>query len=290
MIHVTGDFILDEYWYGKTTRISPEAPVPIVELSDKKQIWGGSGNVWKNINAIDPTSIFHGYSEKSLNLKEKNAWFLEIDKIPVKTRVMSDGHYITRIDDEEYITDTKLEESFLSNSFNLNSNDIFVISDYNKGTIKNPKKIIDKLKAKVLIDPKLSLDHYKGAYLIKPNKKEFESFVGKCETPKKLIAQAQLLRDHLDLTYLVVTLGSEGVLLIGDSVEHYPAEVEEVFDVTGAGDTFMAGLALSLSLGYDISKSTIIANRLAGISVSHKGTYAITKEDWNGEKIINNGK
>ena len=140
---------------------------------------------------------------------------------------MSDGHYITRIDDEEYISDTELEESFLSDKFNLSSNDVFVISDYNKGTIKNSKKLIDKLQAKVLIDPKLSLDHYKGAYLIKPNKKEFESFVGKCETPKKLIAQAQLLRDHLNLTYLVVTLGSEGVLLIGDAVEHYPAEVQE---------------------------------------------------------------
>lgn len=281
MIHVTGDFIIDEYWYGKTTRISPEAPVPIVELESKEQVWGGSGNVWKNIKNVYPKAIFHAYTQPSLNLEEENAWFMEVNKIPIKTRVLTDGHYITRIDDEEYITDVDLENSFLSDKFNPKKEDVFVISDYNKGTIKHPDALINKLKSKVLVDPKLALDCYKGAYLIKPNKKEFEDYVGICKTPKELISKAQLLRDHLDLTYLIVTLGAEGVLLIGDSIEHYPAEIEEVFDVTGAGDTFMAGLAIGLHNGLSISKSTIIANKLAGISVSHKGTYAITKEDWN---------
>ena len=95
------------------------------------------------------------------------------------------------------------------------------------------------------------------------------------------MAKAQLTRDHLNLTYLVITMSEDGVLLIGDTVEHYDSVVEEVNDVTGAGDVFMAGLALGLDRGLSISQSTRVANVLAGISVARLGTYTITQEDWN---------
>ena len=281
MIRIVGDLILDEYWYGSTTRISPEAPVPIVNLDRKETRLGGVGNVYNNIVSIVPTIDFVTYADsRALKLLDiDKVRMFGTEKIPLKIRVVSEGHYMSRIDDEQYIQQTELEEN-LWKSVTLDKKDIVVFSDYNKGSIKDPLQFIKNTKAKVLVDPKLSLDKYKGAYLCTPNKKEFEAYVGKCKTVKELIAKATLTRDHLELNYLIVTLGSEGVLLIGDSIEYYEATQQEVYDVTGAGDTFMAGIALSLNLGLNISDATIIANNLAGIAVGHNGTYVITLEDW----------
>jgi D-beta-D-heptose 7-phosphate kinase/D-beta-D-heptose 1-phosphate adenosyltransferase len=284
MIYVTGDMIVDEYLYGETTRISPEAPVPIVDLISREKRWGGCGNVYSNINAIqDDTKIacyYDGANEHLFTLDKHKNNYLKIAKIPRKTRIMSNGRYMSRIDDEEYITSDFLEMG-IGKHWNTTKNDIVVLSDYNKGSIKNPKQFIQNTKGKVLVDPKVSLDSYDGAYLIKPNLKEFEGYVGKSSSPKELMAKAQLTRDHLNLTYLVITMSEDGVLLIGDTVEHYDSIVEEVNDVTGAGDVFMAGLALGLDRGLSISQSTRVANVLAGISVARIGTYTITQDDWN---------
>ena len=281
MIYVTGDMIIDEYIYGTTTRISPEAPVPIVDLTSRERRWGGVGNVYKNILQVYSAARLACYKDKihdSMFPDNEKHTFFNTNKIPLKTRIMSNNRYMSRIDDEEYIQDTELENTILE-TWNAQSG-VIVLSDYNKGTIKNPLEFIKKSKAKVLVDPKLSLDNYKGAYLLKPNKKEFEDYVGVCKTPKELMAKAQLTRDHLELQHLVVTLGEDGVLLVGDTIEHYESRVEEVFDVTGAGDTFMAGLALGTEANMSISASTRTANKLAGIAVSHNGTYTIAGEDW----------
>ena len=294
MIRIVGDLILDEYWYGSTTRISPEAPVPIVNLDRKETRLGGVGNVYNNIRAINPFDLdFACYvDQKAFELlpmfEDNPPRCFEADKIPLKIRILSEGHYMSRVDDEDWIKETQLEEE-VWDSVNVMKEDIVVLSDYNKGSIKNPLEFISKTKAKVIVDPKLSLDNYKGAYVCTPNKKEFESYIGPWATPKELINKAALTRDHLELNYLIVTLGSEGVLLIGDTIEHYDATQQEVYDVTGAGDTFVAGLALSVDKGLTISQATIIANRLAGISVGHNGTYIITDEDWekSSENIIN---
>ena len=281
MIYVTGDMIIDEYIYGTTTRISPEAPVPIVDLTSRERRWGGVGNVYNNIASVYYTARLACYKDEynaDLFTDNPNHTFFHTHKIPLKTRIMSNNRYMSRIDDEEYIKDSKLEDNILE-LWNTNSG-IIVLSDYNKGSIKNPLEFIKKTKSKVLVDPKLSLDNYKGAHILKPNRKEFEDYVGVCKTPKELMAKAQLTRDHLELEHLVVTLGEDGVLLVGDTIEHYESQVEEVFDVTGAGDTFMAGLALGTEAGMSISASTRAANKLAGIAVSHNGTYTISGEDW----------
>lgn len=285
MIYITGDMIIDEYLYGKTTRISPEAPVPIVDLQSREKRWGGCGNVWKNVASIMPNTRLSCYwdevNKELFYQDETNFWLPKIDKIPLKTRIMSNGRYMSRIDDEEWITDTQLEDTFHGHwSFEQKKDDHIILSDYNKGSIKDPQKFINDAKCKVVVDPKLKLDKYKGAYLLKPNLKEFEDYVGKCPTPKELMVKAQLTRDHLELQYLIITLGEDGVLLVGDSLEHYESIVEEVSDVTGAGDVFMAALVLGLELQWSISRSTRIANRLAGLSVSKSGTYIITKQDW----------
>lgn len=285
MIYVTGDIIIDEYLYGNTTRISPEAPVPIVDLTSREKRWGGCGNVWKNIATILPlTRLACYWDEVNKELfynDQSNFWLPKIDKIPLKTRIMSNGRYMSRIDDEEFITDTVLQDTVLNKWDDMRRTDTVVLSDYNKGSIKNPEKFIADCKGRVLVDPKLKLDRYKGAYLIKPNLKEFEEYVGKINSPKELMTKAQLTRDHLELTYLVITLSEDGVLLVGDTIEHYPSFVKEVSDVTGAGDVFMAGLALGLEYNKPISESTRLANTLAGISVSRTGTYTITKTDFN---------
>ena len=285
MIYVTGDIIIDEYLYGNTTRISPEAPVPIVDLISREKRWGGCGNVWKNIAAILPLTKLACYWDdvnKDLFYNDQtNFWLPKIDKIPLKTRIMSNGRYMSRIDDEEFITDTVLQDTIFNQWNDIQKTDTVVLSDYNKGSIKNPEKFIADCKGRVLVDPKLKLDRYKGAYLIKPNLKEFEEYVGKINSPKELMTKAQLTRDHLELTYLVITLSEDGVLLVGDTIEHYPSVVKEVSDVTGAGDVFMAGLALGLEYNKPISESTRLANTLAGLSVSKAGTYIITKTDFN---------
>lgn len=294
MIRIVGDLILDEYWYGSTTRISPEAPVPIVNLDRKETRLGGVGNVYNNIRSVEPFEIdFVTYADqKAIDLlpvlDQIPPRIFEAKKIPLKIRILSEGHYMSRVDDEDWIEETQLEDQVWTNII-VDKNDIVVLSDYNKGTIKKPLGFIQKTKAKIIVDPKLSLDQYMGAYVCTPNKKEFESYVGSWRTPKELINKAALTRDHLQLNYLIVTLGSEGVLLIGDSIEHYPATQQEVYDVTGAGDTFVAGLALSLHQGLNISQATIVANKLAGISVGHNGTYVITNEDWekSSEDFIN---
>lgn len=283
MIYVTGDMIIDEYLYGETTRISPEAPVPIVDLTSQEKRWGGCGNVYNNCNAIqDDTKLACYYDGRNEHMftydKEKNN-YLRCDRIPQKTRIISQGRYMSRIDDEEWITCDFLERG-IHDKWNTTKNDIVVFSDYNKGSIKNRKEFIDKMTGKVLVDPKVKLDQYTGAYLVKPNLKEFEDYIGKCSSVKELINKAQLTRDHLELTYLVITMSEQGVLLIGDTIEQYESIVEEVSDVTGAGDVFMAGLAIGLDRGLSISQSTRVANTLAGVSVSKNGTYTITPEDW----------
>ena len=118
MIYITGDMIIDEYLYGTTTRISPEAPVPIVDLQSREKRWGGCGNVWKNVASIMPNTRLSCYwdeANKELFYQDKNNfWLPKIDKIPLKTRVMSNGRYMSRIDDEEWIIDTQLEEGLVT--------------------------------------------------------------------------------------------------------------------------------------------------------------------------------
>lgn len=282
MIYVTGDMIIDEYLYGNTTRISPEAPVPIVDLERREKRLGGCGNVFNNVLSIYKSARLGCYLDKQhhdlVNVFDDTYIIIDTVKVPVKTRVISNGRYMSRIDDEQYIKDNTLQQRI--EKLNLKPHDVLILSDYNKGSIKDPQSIINNTKAKVLVDPKLKLDAYKGAYLVKPNKKEFEDYAGKCNSAKELMNKAQLTRDHLELTYLVVTLGEDGVLLVGDSVEYYPTIAKEVVDVTGAGDVFMSVLALAVHSGRTISESTRMANRLAGKSVTIPGTYTITKRDW----------
>ena len=167
MINVIGDIIIDEYWHGKTTRLSPEAPVPIVELGSRHVNLGGAANVYTNIKSLTSKVTLFGLVQKEYfeHFSDKSN-LIETIKMPVKIRVLSEGHYVTRIDDEEYMDNKELNNHLFMHEFK--EKDIFFISDYNKGSIRKPQALIDYLnlkKQRIIVDPKVSLDNYKNVWI-----------------------------------------------------------------------------------------------------------------------------
>lgn len=249
MIVVIGDILIDEYIYGTSTRLSPEAPVPVVKFLEKERKLGGAANVYNNI--------------KSLTQDVKLVDITKSD-YPIKQRIYADGHYVTRVDYEE-----EMDNSDLYDYVRQNVEDCTVVlSDYNKGTLKNPQRIIRALKENncyIIVDPKQDLEVYSGADIIKPNKKEYEEY-----------------NTGIDAN-MVVTLGKEGYMIDGVV---YPTIEQDVYDVTGAGDTFLAVMAYYIDRGNKLEHACRMANIAAGVSVQHKGVYVVQPEDLNLETVV----
>lgn len=261
-IAVYGDVIVDEYIYGTSTRLSPEAPVPVVDFIRNEFRMGGAANVFENIKSL--------VSEKvTMNTSSPNP--------PIKKRVFADDHYVTRID----ITPESIKwENTPSDA------DVIVISDYNKGAVADllcdiEDKLPFKEGAKIIVDPKRHLEDFAGAWCIKPNKKEFEDYIGAKVTVHTIRHYMERAYPELGIEHLIVTMGGDGVAYYSTEkgFRHWPANLVEVSDVTGAGDTFTAVLAYAVDDGYDIIDAIFLANKAAGIAVQHHGTYVITKED-----------
>lgn len=256
MIAVIGDIIIDEYIFGESSRLSPEAPVPVVNHLNTVIRPGGANNVYHNIRA----------------LTDHVRMVTDCNNPPRKVRVFSRGHYITRIDYEgehEWTTHHDYQHA-----------DVVVVSDYNKGAIQHLSHF-PSLPAKVIVDPKKSFDHYKGAWCIKPNRHEMEDNYGKWNSMHQLYElMDKAMHDH-DFSHIIVTLGADGVAYKRkDSYSyHEPTQAAEVFDVTGAGDTFIATLAYAIDSGYGMIGALKLANKAAGVAVSHTGTYIIQKSD-----------
>ena len=274
MIYVIGDIIIDEYWYGKTTRLSPEAPVPVVNLKEKETSLGGAANVYKNIKSIVPDVNLIGLVEPKYQYLFTDEKIFTTDKMPVKIRVITSSHYITRIDDEQFMDNSKVVEYF--DALNL-KDDIVLLSDYDKGTLSDPQYFINKLQdCKTIVDPKLPLSRYKNCWLLKPNRNEFEEYVGECKDKNEMIQKGRELIKELNIEHLVITLSEEGVLYISNNkYVHIPAKAKEIFDVTGAGDTFAAALACCLHMGRTLIHSIEIANNAASRAVQKKGIYIL---------------
>jgi len=255
---VIGDIITDKYIYGTSTRLSPEAPVPVVNLADVKISQGGAGLVFKNLKSL-------GVDVKMLNLSNPSS---------VKTRVICDGHYITRID-EDYITDgQEALKSILEKDFS--EYEYVILSDYNKGVLEHSTNIIAHLNSfgcKVIVDPKRHASCYEGAWLVKPNGSEFEG-----------------LGFTKWLGNIITTNASKPVIAEIDK-EYYTVSVEpvEVSDVTGAGDCFLAAFVYALTKGYDYQKALEIAVSGSTQSVKHVGTYILTEKDLQQKVIFTNG-
>ena len=289
---VVGDVMLDRYWFGEVSRISPEAPVPVVLVSNEDQRLGGAANVaWncKELGARTRLLSVVGRDEPGQALEKllKNMGVeasLHRDRglsTTQKLRVIGRHQQLIRIDFERApsreVLASKLEEVKRA----LPECDVVILSDYGKGGLAHIAEMIRSARRagkRVLIDPKGDdYARYKGASILTPNVAELREVVGTWKDEKDLKARAGQLRDKLGLEALLLTRGEAGMTLFSKSkTTTIKAEAREVFDVTGAGDTVIATLAVMLAAGAGVEAAVRIANRAAGIVVGKLGTAAAT--------------
>jgi len=297
-ILVIGDVMLDRYWMGQVNRISPEAPVPILDVDTSVDKPGGAANVAKNLSdfGMDVTLIgLTGEDEASEKLLEilssTNINYKPIiDKnirTTMKLRVIDKNQQLMRLDHEDKNLSKVVPKAYEDIEDTLDSYDGIIISDYDKGMVKPIiKKILSKansLKIKTFIDPKgMNFDFYKNAYLLKPNLKEFEDIAGKCPNKKKFNEEGEKLRKKLNLEYLLITQGKDGMTLFEDGrASSYVSNQQDVFDVTGAGDTVISILAAYIIAEKNINTAVEMSNIAAGISIKKLGSTSVTQKELN---------
>jgi rfaE bifunctional protein kinase chain/domain len=294
-ILVVGDVMLDRYWFGEVSRISPEAPVPVVRVARSEERLGGAANVARNAAALGAQigllgvvgqdeagaaveQLLHGLNIKSFLNRD-----LAISTI-IKLRVIGRQQQLLRVDFEEPPSDTVLRDKLTQYNTLLPDYEVIVLSDYAKGSLVNVVDMIaaaKKLDKWILVDPKGDdFTCYAGASILTPNKSELKHIVGSWKTEGELTGKAQRLRAELDLKALLVTRSEEGMTLYTEQeVSHFPAMAREVYDVSGAGDTVIATLAAMLGAGMSLNDAVAIANRAGGIVVGKLGTATVTKEE-----------
>lgn len=294
-ILVVGDVMLDRYWFGDVNRISPEAPVPIAKINKIEDRPGGAANVARNIASLggDVTLLsVVGTDEPALVLQnllnEENVdtIFKQDSTIStiVKLRVLAKHQQLLRIDFEEKPSHEILAEILDQYENIIDKYDTIILSDYGKGGLTHTTRMIEianKHNKKVLIDPKGSdYSKYANATLLTPNRSEMRDAMGSWNDEAELIGKAKQLIQSLNLNYLLVTRSEEGMTLFTPTESYnYPTFAQEVFDVSGAGDTVIATLALMLANGAPISDAVTIANFAAGIVVAKLGTATVTQEE-----------
>jgi D-beta-D-heptose 7-phosphate kinase/D-beta-D-heptose 1-phosphate adenosyltransferase len=288
---VVGDVMLDRYWFGDANRISPEAPVPIVKVSDVHTRPGGAGNVALNIKALGAETTLlaiTGNDEAAQDLSKQLASAAVVHDLHrvdtlstiIKLRIISQHQQLIRIDFEDGLTLVDNRHFIERYQAYLTSCKLVVLSDYKKGTLFDPQPFIQLARqahTPVLIDPKGSdFSVYQYADIITPNYKEFEAVVGRCHSEQAIIDKGRTLLEKYAIGALLVTRGEDGMTLIQpQETLHLPAYAHEVFDVTGAGDTVMAVLAASIAIGMDLTLAATLANFAAGLAVSKLGAVTI---------------
>jgi D-beta-D-heptose 7-phosphate kinase/D-beta-D-heptose 1-phosphate adenosyltransferase len=292
-ILVIGDVMLDRYWHGPASRLSPEAPVPVVKVAQIEDRPGGAANVALNLAALGSGALISGAIgndnaadslQARLTAAGVHCGFSRSDEFPTitKLRVISQHQQLIRLDFEEDIP-SSAASAVNSDAIELfGSAQAIVLSDYAKGTLADPQELIVNARLQgvpVLVDPKGSdFARYKGATLLTPNLSEFEAVVGTCETEAELVERGLALVGELDIDALLVTRGENGMSLLrpNQPVFHLPAQAKEVFDVTGAGDTVIAVLAASIAVGEPIENAVTLANLAASIVVGKLGTATVS--------------
>ncbi|MBB3047290.1 D-beta-D-heptose 7-phosphate kinase/D-beta-D-heptose 1-phosphate adenosyltransferase [Litorivivens lipolytica] len=290
---VVGDLMLDRYWHGNTSRVSPEAPVPVVDVKQIEDRPGGAGNVALNISALGSASVLAGLVGRDeaagvLQQRLEAANILcqfqvsETHPTITKLRVISRHQQLLRLDFENPFAPEDAQALSQTALTALKDAKALVISDYAKGALQDPQPLIQAARAQgiaILVDPKgTDFRKYRGATLLTPNLHEFEAIVGKTTSEQDLVEKAQSMIHELELQALLVTRGEHGMSLIrpGEPEFHLPARAREVFDVTGAGDTVISVLAAALGAGDDLPNAVALANLAAGIVVGKLGTAAIS--------------
>ncbi len=290
---VIGDVMLDRYWHGGTSRISPEAPVPVVKVGGVEDRPGGAGNVALNIAALGSgASLISvvGRDEAAEALRSRlqsvgihTDFQASVDKPTItKLRVISRHQQLIRMDFEESFAPED-SDGFVEKAKNLLPlMGAVILSDYAKGTLQDTQGLIRAAQdagVPVLVDPKgTDFERYRGATLLTPNLHEFEAVVGACPHESDLVAKGTELMLSLGLEALLVTRGEHGMTLLRPNQPefHLPARAREVFDVTGAGDTVISVLASSLAAGSDLPQAVALANIAAGVVVGKLGTATIS--------------
>jgi len=292
-ILIIGDVMLDRYWQGVTSRISPEAPVPVVHIKQQKECPGGAGNVALNIRALGGQVTLMGVTGADeaaeillCQLKEKGIVcdFIQLPKVPTitKLRILSRHQQLIRLDFEDGFSQLNLLSLQTQMRRVLNDVDAVIFSDYGKGTLADVHSFISAARVAnkpVLVDPKgHDFSKYQGATVITPNLAEFEAIVGPCASQTQLVEKGQVLREQLGLEALLITRSERGMTLLrqGEPALHLPAHAHEVYDVTGAGDTVIALLGACLAAGEDWTSATALANLAAGIAVTKLGATTIS--------------
>jgi len=285
---VVGDVMLDQFIWGGVTRISPEAPVPVVKVEKSEERLGGAANVARNAAAINAhTTLLSvvGDDEPGATLKRmlEEAGIhasLHIDpqfKTTVKLRVIGRQQQLLRIDFETAPSHEILATKLADYERQLQDADVVILSDYGKGGLAHIATMIERASAAgkaVLVDPKgEDYARYRGATMLTPNRGEFRQVVGRWKDEPEMAAKAQALRRDLGLTALLVTRAEEGMSLYTDSgALTIPAQSREVFDVSGAGDTVIAALGVLLAAGASLPDAVRVANEAAGVVVGKFGT------------------
>jgi len=296
LVTVVGDVMLDSYWKGPSNRISPEAPVPVVRVTDREERAGGAANVAINIASLGAPCNLVGIvgEDKNAEILEKivRSHSIKTDFVLTKDhptitklRVLSRNQQLLRLDFEDSFSN--LDEDMILKSFkeSIKNSKVVIFSDYGKGSLASVSKMIEitsSLGIMSLIDPKgTDFEKYRGATLLTPNMSEFEAVVGKVANDDDLEQKALALINKLDLKMLLVTRSEDGMSLIrpGMNAVHLPTYAREVYDVTGAGDTVIGTLGTCLASGMDIVTSCEYANSAAGIVVGKIGTSTVSPQE-----------
>lgn len=295
-ILVVGDVMLDEYLFCTANRISPEAPVPVTKIKSREFRAGGAANVAVNISNLGAQTTLIGVVGIDKNaglietiLKERNVNYeLIIDETVstiCKTRVISEGQQMIRIDQEDILSQDTAEKLANKVIQIIKDFDLIVISDYAKGSLKQIQtifKFANEYNKKIIVDPKdKDYTKYFGAYLITPNKYEFEAVIDKCLTKDTLKDEMFNTSQKYKIKNILVTLGAEGMAVYRDTNRFYKlnSEAKEVYDVSGAGDTVIASVSVGCACGLELDQAIILSNYAAGLVVSKVGTHPIKLDD-----------
>jgi len=292
---VVGDVMLDRYWFGEVNRISPEAPVPVVKVERQEERLGGAANVARNAASLGAVTALlsvvgdddagralgrlleEGQIDAGLHVDN------DIDTI-VKLRVIGRQQQLLRIDFETPPSHEILQAKLADFERRVADADVVILSDYGKGGLTHIAEMIRIARAAakpVLVDPKGDeWGKYAGATVITPNRSELREVVGRWSSEEELITKSQKLRADLGLEALLVTRSEEGMTLFADGETHHQAaKAREVFDVSGAGDTVIATLAVMIAAGADWAEAIRVANVAAGIVVGKLGTAVVTRQE-----------
>jgi len=262
MILVVGDYMIDRYWFGEVSRISPEAPVPVVKINRIEDRDGAAANVTANCKAMGAEVVNHYGAGEPI----------------VKIRVIGKNQQVARVDFDHP------QEPIQTLGQVLEKINIIIFSDYGKGALSNIDKLIQEAKDRgimILVDPKgHDYSRYKGADVVKPNADEMREMVGGWGNEEELRAKATKLMQESQIRSILLTRAAEGMTLFTKNTAiHIPSTAREVYDVSGAGDTAIAALAVCLDKGYSLEDSARIANRAAGLSVAKFGTSLIHEHE-----------